>query len=392
MKLLPYLLLVALLTPPLLSAASEPAFRTDGGNEKLPWFQLKPGEFPPHNSAHYIAGELIAIDHLTRTGVLRPDRTDAQKRPEWDLPLPFTMLPFGSLQFHGAAADLRHIPLGTHLHGWFYQTPTESSAAKDVRKRPATAKNQIPKYERLGIEAAFNLALHLEDDFSYLTRLQRIWRVDAVDLEKLTLTATGITAGKADPKSTALQLAPATRVRKGRGFATLADLGPGQSVLINLTYATLKGPGRCADIWLDPESRTLATAQQAELHRQFLRERGFPGWIDAVDNQQAHVTVTLFAGFDPQLKELFRVTQSTNDIITAAVAEDNLRTYDQVNDRKRGTLLESRLLPVVPGSSGLQVKFKPELLLEGFRPKRIIRLWPGGWRVDDLPREERLYQ
>ena len=355
-------------------------------------FQLKPGEFPPDGSAHYIGGELIALDHVNRTGVLRPDRTDAQKRGDWDLPLPFTLLPFGSLSYHGASAELRDIPIGTHLHGWFYQTPAEPKEPKDAKGKRAAAKTQVPRYERLSIEAAFNLASRLEDDFSHLARLQRAWRVDAVDLEKNILTATGITAGKADVKVTLFQLVPGTRVWKGRGFGSIADLAVGQSVFINLTYATLKGPGRCKDIWLDAESRALATAQQQEVHKQNLRERGFAGWIDAVDNQQAIVTVTLFSAFDHKLKELFRVTQTTNDVITAATAEDNLRTWDQINDRKRGTLLETKELPAVPGSSGLQVKFKSELLIEGFRPKRVIRLWPGGWRVDDLPREERIYQ
>ncbi len=355
-------------------------------------FQLKPGEFPPDGSAHYIGGELIALDHVNRTGVLRPDRTDAQKRGDWDLPLPFTLLPFGSLSYHGASAELRDIPIGTHLHGWFYQTPAEPKEPKDAKGKRAAAKTQVPRYERLSIEAAFNLASRLEDDFSHLARLQRAWRVDAVDLEKNILTATGITAGKADVKVTLFQLVPGTRVWKGRGFGSIADLAVGQSVFINLTYATLKGPGRCKDIWLDAESRALATAQQQEVHKQNLRERGFAGWIDAVDNQQAIVTVTLFSAFDHKLKELFRVTQTTNDVITAATAEDNLRTWDQINDRKRGTLLETKEVPAVPGSSGLQLKFKSELLIEGFRPKRVIRLWPGGWRVDDLPREERIYQ
>jgi hypothetical protein len=355
-------------------------------------FQLKPGEFPPEGSAHYIGGELIALDHVNRTGVLRPDRTDAQKRGDWDLPLPFTLLPFGSLSYHGASAELRDIPIGTHLHGWFYQTPSEPKEQKDAKSKRAAAKTQVPRYERLSIEAAYNLAFRLEDDFSHLARIQRAWRVDAVDLEKNVLTVTGITAGKADAKVTLFQLVPGTRVWKGRGFGSITDLAVGQSVFINLTYATLKGPGRCKDIWLDAESRALATAQQQELHKQNLRERGFAGWIDAVDNQQAIVTVTLFSAFDPKLKELFRVTQTTNDVVTAATAEDNLRTWDQINDRKRGTLLESKEVPAAPGSSGLQVKFKSELLIEGFRPKRVIRLWPGGWRVDDLPREERIYQ
>jgi hypothetical protein len=354
-------------------------------------FLLQPGEFPPEGSAHYIAGELIALDHVNRTGVLRPDRTDAQRRSDWDYPHPFTMLPFGSFGFHGASAELRNIPIGTHLHGWFYQTPAEPKSAKDSRdKRGAAPK--IQRYERLGIEAAYNLALRLEDDFTSCVRQQRTWRVDDVDLEKGALTATGITAGKADAKPTIFQIFPGTRVWKGRGFGALTDLAAGQSILLNITYATLKGPGRCTDIWLDAESRATASAQQFEIHRQSLRERGFAAWIDAVDNEKSIVTATLFSSFDPKLKEIFRITHSTNDVVTTAVAEENLRTYDQTNDRKRGTMLEALDVPAPPGSSGLQVKFKPELLLEGFRPKRFIRLFPGPARVDDIPREERLYQ
>ncbi|MSU28124.1 MAG: hypothetical protein EXS27_09460 [Pedosphaera sp.] len=355
-------------------------------------FQLKPGEFPPNGTPHYVDGELVALDHVNRTGVLRPDRTDAQRRGDWDLPHPFTLLPFGSLHYRGAAAELRDIPIGTHLHGWFYQPPAPPKEPLDAKGKRAVAKTVVPKYERLGLDAAYSLAARLEDDFSFSAREQRVWRVDAVDLEKFTLTTTGLTAGKADAKTTTFQLVPGTRVWRGRGFGELKDLAAGQSVFLNLTYATLKGPGRCTDIWLDAESRTLATAQQAEVHRQSLRERGFAGWIDTVDNQQAIVTVTLFNAFDPKLRELFRVTNTTNDTIVAATAEDSLRTWDQINDRKRGTLLEAKEVPAATGSSGLQVKFKVELLIEGFRPKRIIRLWPSAWKIDDLPREERLYQ
>jgi hypothetical protein len=51
----------------ILGSSFADSFRTDGGDEKLPWFQLKPGEFPPDGSAHSIAGELIALDHINRT-------------------------------------------------------------------------------------------------------------------------------------------------------------------------------------------------------------------------------------------------------------------------------------------------------------------------------------
>jgi len=361
------------------AADDAPAFRTDGGDEKLPWFQLKPGEFPPLGSARYIGGELIALDHVNRTGVLRPDRTDAQRRGDWDLPHAFTMLPFGSLRFHGAPAELKDIPLGTHLHGYFY---LDEPKPRDPKAKPPA--NPV----RVSLEAPFNRCFRLEDDFSYCQRLQREWKVEAIDRDLGTLLLMGTTAGKADAKSTLFQIAPSTRVRKGAGFTTLAEVTAGQSLITNLTVCTLKGPGRCKEIWLDQASRDLATAQQLEVHRQFQREHGLAGWIEEVDNANSIVTVHLFAGFDPKLIDAF----VPNDSVTAAVAEENLRTWDQINDRKSGPLVAvEKVAPQLSGQSGYRVKFKPGLLLEGFRPQRVIRIWPSAWKVDDLPREERLY-
>src|SRR5271165_668953 len=109
-----------LLGLPAVTAAADPPYRTDGGDQTLPWFRLKPGEFPPPGSAHAVSGELIALDHVNRSGLLRPDRDDTQRRGDWDIARPFVLLPYGSLRYHGAPAELRDIPLGTHLHGEFY--------------------------------------------------------------------------------------------------------------------------------------------------------------------------------------------------------------------------------------------------------------------------------
>ena len=350
--------------------SSEPDFRTDGGsNDKLPWFKLKPGEFPPEGSAHYISGELIALDHVARTCVLRPDRNNSQRTDDYDIPMPFTLLSFGSLGFHGAPAELRHIPIGTHLHGQFY---FEEKTGKDNK-------------------GAFTRALRLEDDFSFFVRQKRAWRTDAIQLDKGILTVTGVgpEAAQTDAKPTKFQIGASTRIWKGRAIGALGDLAAGQTVLIDLTVCTLKGPGRCTDIWIDPESREAATAQQLEVHRLFEREHGLPCWVDTVDNQKSIVTVTLFDGFDPAFKKDFQV----NTDVAAAVAEDSLRTYDQINDNSmHGPILEVISIPAVPGSSGVQLKFKPSTLLEGYRPKRILRIFNGGWKIDDLPREERLYQ
>ena len=344
--------------------SEEPKFRTDGGDEKLSWYPLKPGEFPPAGSAHAISGELIRVDPINRTGAIRMDRTGSQRTDDYDQALTFTLLPFASLRYHGAPAELRDIPLGTHLHGQFYEGVQ-------------------------GDKKTFSQVLQFDDDFSQMTAAQRVWRIDAVDLGKRTLALTGMqtTDNQADPKPTVLQITPATRVWKGLEIGNEKDLAAGQTVLANLTVCTLKGPGRCMDIWIDAQSREAATAAQLELHRQYQQEHGLACQVVAVDNTSKIVTVTVFGGFAPGLKENFKVKEH----IAAAVANQDLRTHDQLNDTARGPIIEVLEGSPSPGQSGLRLRFKPEILLEGFRPGRILRIFGPGWPVDDLPREERAY-
>jgi hypothetical protein len=366
-----------------IAAAEEPKFRTDGGDASLPWYQVEYGKFPPPGSAHAVAGELIELDHLNRTGMLRPDRDDTQKRPQWDIARPFEMLPYGSFRYRGAPAELRDIPIGTHLHGLVYLDEVPPGVLKKGIPRPE------PRPE------SFNRYLLLEDDFSYMQRHDRLWLIESLATDLTTSAVTGINAvavgadgaKPADAKAKNFVVTPATRIWKGTGFGTIADLAPEQKVLVNLTVCTLKGPGRCTDIWLDAESRALATAQQLEVHRLYMREHGLAGWVDHVDNDKGIVTVTFFGGFDPKLREQFVMGEN----VTAAVAEPNLRTYDQINDRKSGPLVELLDVPAEVGSSGFRLRFKPSELLEGFRPQRVIRVWSARWKVDDLPREEKLY-
>lgn len=372
MKLRTFAALVAVFVT-LPTGAADPPFRTDGGDEKLPWFQLKAAEFPPEGSAHAVSGELIALDHVNRTGLIRPDRDDTQRRGDWDIARPFVLLPFGSLSYHGAPAELRDIPIGTHLHGQFYADPPKAPAKKGQPPPPAT----------------FTRVIRLEDDFSFHTRQGRVWRVDAIQADVGTLTLTGISKdGKADAKAITFKITPATRVWKGKGIGTLSDVAAGQTIQVNLTVCTLKGPGRVTDVWLDAESRDVATARQLEVHRLYQREHGLPGWVVAVDNKKGEVEVALFDGFDPKLVDAF-APQST---AAGAVAEDSLRTWDQINDVKRGPVLGVERGKAAPGNSGIRIRFKPSMLLEGYRPGRVVRLFAGEWKVDDLPREERLYQ
>ena len=66
-------------------------------------------------------------------------------------------------------------------------------------------------------------------------------------------------------------------------------------------------------------------------------------------------------------------------------------TYDPVNDRKTGSVLEVKKIPAEPGSSGIQIKLKMDMMLEGYRPKRIVRFFPPTWKVIALPKEEEFF-
>ena len=376
----------------LLPAADAPAFRTDDSKDKsLKWFQLVDGKFPPENSAHAISGELIRVDHLERRFYLRVDRNDSQERSVFDLPLDSVMLPYGSIYFHGAPAALQDIPLGTHLHGLFYlKDPTDKSPP------PPTA------YRRLTPEAAFKRCFRLEDDFSYRARQKQTWKIEAVNLAEKKLTATLQHEGASVGKPTLFDLLTSTQVLTGGGFGNLESLAVGQTVQFNLTWVTLYGPGRILEIWLDEPSRQLATAQQLERHRNHIRERGLPGWVEAVDDEKQIVTLTFFGGIDPKLfDELKGINQEPQGWPfsfpeddpkapkgSIAVARESLMTYDPVNDRKGGNILHIGKVPIEPGSSGVQIKVKCGLMLEGYRPRHIVRFHPATWKVNALPLEE----
>lgn len=385
-----------------LHAGDTPAFRTDADgptNKKvlrpdgkpLEWFALVDGEFPPEGSAHAISGELIFVEHPKRTFRIRVDRDDSQDRGKWDLPLEADMLPYGSIFYHGSWAALSDIPLGTHLRGLFYLRAADDKTPppEGVMRRGITP------------DVDFRRCFRLEDDFTFHARQKQLWKIESVSLAENKLTARLHQEGKAigDPKT--FELTKATRVWQGRGFAKPEAIQPSQDVLFNLTWATLFGPGSITDLWLDAEARELATAQQREKHHLYIRERGLPAWVSAVDDEQEIVTVTLFDNFDPKLFEDLRLNApvpkdmppETKTVPRAHlyVAEPSLLAYDPQNDRKGGDILDFKTLSTAPGSSGLQLRVKCGLMLEGYRPRRVVLVYPYTWTYRPLPVEEQLF-
>ncbi|MEQ8785649.1 MAG: hypothetical protein RIC55_05100 [Pirellulaceae bacterium] len=397
-----YLVAVLCLAATTAFAGDPPAYRTDANqDESLPWFQPAPGEFPPADAAHYISGEFLGGDHTERIVKLRVDRNDTQSRALMDYSVTAALLPYASIYYQGQPAALQDIPIGTHLHGWFFERP-------DVEQRHwrmVRGKLQSMSNERKSPEVDFTRCLRLEDDFSYHARRKEIWKVDEVDRSENTLTATLQREGQPTGDAQKFDLLSSSVVYQAGGFGSLESIKPGQLVQMNLTWATLYGPGRVLRIWLDEESRALASARQLRRHRDHIRQRGIPGWVDAVDDKQQIVTITFFDGIDPTLFEDLKIIVpeklgwptsggAKDDLApkgTIAVARECLMTYDIVNDRKGGNILKTNKVPVLPGCSGVQIQVQCGMLLEGYRPTKIVRFFPAAWKVVGLPREEQYF-
>ena len=72
-----------------------------------------------------------------------------------------------------------------------------------------------------------------------------------------------------------------------------------------------------------------------------------------------------------------------------AVSENTLRTYWPDHDGMEGRFMAVEKSENPPlGSSGIQVKIKMNLILEGFRPGRVVRIRPNNWPKNKPPREE----
>lgn len=362
---------------PLLLALTAPIFAED--------YVPKLGEFPPADAtAHYFAGELVSIDHVNRRGALRLDGDGVDDKYHGADSHRFALLPYGTVRYHGAPAELRDIPIGTHLHGYFFLPPVGDKTIP----APKGNASYVPKY---------NHALSLEDDFSFYQRRGESWRIVSVDPKngRLKVALTGDGGMDALKGEQNFLCDASTRVWKGRQIVSLQNVAADQVVQLDLTWAPdwQNGQFHVADIWIDPESRDVAVEVQRQIHIRHQRHRWLAGWVDHVDHQaggKGIVTVTLFGGMDPTLYDAARA-QAKGGGASIAAAEPTLRSWWQEHDSKNGPILDFKDIPNPPrGSSGLQLRVQIAELLEGYRPGRIVRFRPNGFPNVKLPPEERV--
>lgn len=381
-------------------------------------FRPEAGEFPPLEKAHSYRGELVFVDHANRRGSLRVEGTGKFYRND---PHPFAMLPYGVIRYHGAPADLRDIPLGTVMHVRAYLPPDPKISAVPVL--PVDNKDKdAGHYRGIGTAPAENHVLLLEDEPSHCLDQGLVWKLKEVELQndqgKIIASRVPKVGDVGEASEEELTFDAATRIWRGRERITVADmiaeekwpesgkkdLGQ-QDVLLGITWRPAAGDGlsgaftrfHISDIWLDEASIEHAARLQAETHKSFIRSRWMPAWIDAVEYGKfgnATVTATLFGGMDPELYANFQKGVGAQMNGAENTLKHNAGHYGPGHVASTGKIVDvvqpTEEVPL--GSSGIQIQFETDLVIEGIRPTRVVRVRPASWPAMQIPREEYLFE
>jgi hypothetical protein len=374
-------------------------------------YRPEAGKFPALEKAHSYRGELVFVDHANRRGSLRIQAAGTYFR---NAPHPFALLPYGVVRYHGAPADLRDIPLGTVLHVRAYLPPDPKLSAVPVL--PVNNKDKIAGYSGTGVAPAENHVLLLEDEPSHCQREGLVWKLKELELkdkEGMIIAsrepkAGPATGGKAEEEK--LTFDAATRVWRGRECLGIADLITegiwpasgkksldGQAVLLGITWRPTPDGiftrFHISDIWLDDAAMQRAAQNQTDTHKAFIRSRWMPAFVDAVEYGKfgrATVTATLFGGMDESLYADF---QKGGQVLVNG-AENTLKhaggAYGPAHMASKGPVLNvTKASGEAPlGSSGIQVQFETDLVIEGIRSGRVVRIRPTTWPQVQVPREE----
>ena len=379
-------------------------------------FRPEPGQFPPIEKAHAYRGELVFVDHANRRGSLRVEGSGKFYRND---PHPFALLPYGIVRYHDAPADLRDVPLGTVLHAHGFLPPDPKISAVPVL--PINNKDKdAGHYRGTGIFPAENHVLLLEDEPSHCRRNELIWKLMEVEIKG----NEGSILARREPKKKngknydpeKMTFDAATRIWRGRESIRISDLinekiWPSnekkdlndQAVLLGITWKPAPGDGlsgaftrfHISDIWLDDKSIEHAAYFQTEKHNAFIRSRWMPGRVEEVTYGKfgrATVTATLFGGMDSALYDDFKKDGGGQINGAENTLKHTAGHYGPGHMASGGKIIrvtkEEGKNPLA--SSGIQVHFETDLVIEAIRPGRIVRIRPDSWPKMQIPREEYL--
>ena len=380
-------------------------------------FRPEEGKFPPIEKAHAYRGEIIFVDHPNRRGSIRVEGTGKFYRND---PHPFALLPYGMVRYHDAPADLRDIALGTvmHAHGFLPPDPKTSS----VPVLPPNNKDKdAGHYRGTGIFPAENHILLLEDEPSHCRRNGLIWKILEVEVksDEGTIVAKRVPktedGDEAEPQT--MTFDSATRIWQGRESIRVSDLisqkvwpesgkkeMKDQSVLLGITWKPAPGDGlsgaftsfHISDIWLDDQSIEQAAYFQTQKNNHFIRTRWMPAYVTEVKYGkfgQATATLTLFGGMDQVLYDDFKKESGGQINGAENTLKHTASHYGPGHMASNGKIVQvTKQDGKVPlGSSGIQIDFKTDQIIEAIRPGRVVKIRPDSWPKSQIPREEYLF-
>lgn len=364
-------------------------------------FRPETGKFPPLEMAYTYRGVLAFVDHANRRGSLRVETPGEFFR---NAPHPFAMLPYGIVRYHGAPADLRDVPLSTVMHVRAFLSPDPKTSSVPVLQRGNPER------------PAENHVLLLEDEPTFCLREGIVWKLKEVDVQAnqvlISARREPQAVGDGNAEVETLTSNAATRFWRGRECLNVDDviaegvwpasgkkaLGD-QAVLLGLTWEpTPNGVFlryHISDIWLDEAAMQRATRIQTETHKALIRSRWMPAWVDEVEYGKfgrAKVTATLFGGMDASLYADFKAGSPAQMNSVENTLKHTHGDYSPAHMASGGVILElSRLPGAIPlGSSGIQIRFETDQIIEGIRPGRVVRVRPTSWPLLNLSREEYL--
>ncbi|NIP93528.1 MAG: hypothetical protein GWO24_08760, partial [Akkermansiaceae bacterium] len=223
----------------------------------------KPGAFPPVGAGIHMDGDLVFSDPINRRGALRKGANTPRHY--------FAMLPYGMVRYHGAPADIRDLPPGTHLHGRFLlpMEGEEETIPGEGGGRSASGRH--------------NHAILLEDDVSFYTRQGRSWKVLGFEQGggpaprlKLSVEPVGPEIEGGLNKAALFDIDDAARIWKDCRLVARDQIAPGQTVQVNLTWGPFDSLA-ITDVWLDEDSLAAGREIQRQRHLRLIRSRFLPG-------------------------------------------------------------------------------------------------------------------
>jgi hypothetical protein len=206
-------------------------FRTDYGNAKLPWYQMKDGVKPPPFSEHVVFGELVEVDVKNGGGQFLAEPGGGK--------VGFTLAKPHAIKYLGADVRFEQLPTGQRYRFHLYQDE----------------------------KGSFTRVSFISDEFSHCSANATTARITAVNGNRLHIAwqlplvkdYNGDMQRPEDIGSAILAVGDATRVWKGDQEVKLADVKAGDVVLFSRTGEL---PGRsaiCTDLWVGEETQKMVT-------------------------------------------------------------------------------------------------------------------------------------